>query len=173
MCTSLDLIQRSMSDYVIHSTAGIIGEVDSMLSRMHNTGCAGASEARVLDNMSTHRTRAISQKWSRCFAMTARRNATNSQMLPCARLAVTRARPAPRNVRRLPLNAELRPPVWQGESLGRVFLILTRKSRSRGAYRTNASPEKEPRLCLRLGHWCVLRPLPAHARSPSGEEVLE
>ena len=32
-CTSLDLIQRSMSDYVIHSTAGIIGEVDSMLSR--------------------------------------------------------------------------------------------------------------------------------------------
>src|SRR3984893_2724239 len=113
-CTSLDVIQRSMPDYVIHSTAGIIGEVDSMLSRMHNTGCAGASEARVLDNMSTHRTRAISQKWSRCFAMTARRNATNSPISPCARLAVTRARPAPRNVRRLPLNAELRPPVWQG-----------------------------------------------------------
>jgi DDE_Tnp_1-associated len=42
-CTSLDLIQRSMSDYVIHSTADIIGEVDSMLSRMHSTGCAGAS----------------------------------------------------------------------------------------------------------------------------------
>jgi hypothetical protein len=40
-----------MSDYVIHSTAGIIGEVDSMLSRMHNTGCAGVSEARVLDNI--------------------------------------------------------------------------------------------------------------------------
>jgi hypothetical protein len=33
-CTSLDLIHRSMSDYVIHSTAGIIGEVDSILSRM-------------------------------------------------------------------------------------------------------------------------------------------
>jgi hypothetical protein len=40
-----------MSDYVIHSTAGIIGEVDSMLSRMHSTGCAGASVARVLDNI--------------------------------------------------------------------------------------------------------------------------
>src|ERR1700731_1828750 len=50
-CTSLDLIQRSMSDYVIHSTAGIIGEVDSILSRMHSTGGAGASEARVLDNI--------------------------------------------------------------------------------------------------------------------------
>jgi hypothetical protein len=50
-CTSLNLIQRSMSDYVIHSTAGIIGEVDSMLSRMHSTGYAGASEARVLDNI--------------------------------------------------------------------------------------------------------------------------
>jgi hypothetical protein len=32
-CTSLDLIQRYMSDYVIHSTASMIGEVDSMLSR--------------------------------------------------------------------------------------------------------------------------------------------
>jgi hypothetical protein len=31
--------------------AGIIGEVDSMLSRMHSTSCAGASEARVLDNI--------------------------------------------------------------------------------------------------------------------------
>ena len=31
--------------------AGIIGEVDSMLSRMHSTGCAGASEARVRDNI--------------------------------------------------------------------------------------------------------------------------
>src|ERR1700731_428640 len=50
-CTSLDLIQRSMSDYVIHSTAGIIGEVDSIVSRMHSTGGAGASEARVLDNI--------------------------------------------------------------------------------------------------------------------------
>jgi hypothetical protein len=40
-----------MSDYVIHSTAGIIGEVDSMLSRMRSTGGAGASEARVLDNI--------------------------------------------------------------------------------------------------------------------------
>jgi hypothetical protein len=33
ICTSLGLIQRSMSDYVIHSTAGMIGKVDSMLSR--------------------------------------------------------------------------------------------------------------------------------------------
>jgi hypothetical protein len=40
-----------MSDYVIHSTVGIIGEADSILSRMHSTGCAGASEARVLDNI--------------------------------------------------------------------------------------------------------------------------
>jgi hypothetical protein len=40
-----------MSDWVIHSTAGIIGEVDSMLSRMHSTGFAGASAARVLDNI--------------------------------------------------------------------------------------------------------------------------
>ena len=38
MCTSLDLIQQSMSDYVIHSTAGIIGEVDSMLSRTRAKG---------------------------------------------------------------------------------------------------------------------------------------
>ncbi len=50
-CTSLDLIHRSMSDWAIHSTAGIIGEVDSMLSRMHSTGFAGASAARVLDNI--------------------------------------------------------------------------------------------------------------------------
>jgi hypothetical protein len=32
-----------MSDFAIHSTAGIIGEVDSMLSRMRSTGSAGAS----------------------------------------------------------------------------------------------------------------------------------
>ena len=49
--TSLDLIHRSMSDWVIHSTAGIIGEMDSMLSRMHSTSFAGASAARVLDNI--------------------------------------------------------------------------------------------------------------------------
>jgi hypothetical protein len=40
-----------MSDYVIHSTAGIIGEAVSMLSRMRSTGSAGASKARVLDNI--------------------------------------------------------------------------------------------------------------------------
>jgi hypothetical protein len=41
----MDLIRQSTS------TAEIIGEVDSMLSRMHSTGGAGASAARVLDNI--------------------------------------------------------------------------------------------------------------------------
>ena len=64
ICKNLDLIHRSMSDYAIHLTAEIIGEADSVLSRMRNTGCAGASHspspatgvlsdahlARVLDN---------------------------------------------------------------------------------------------------------------------------
>jgi hypothetical protein len=40
-----------MSDYVIHSTAGIIGEAGSILSRMRSTGFAGASAARVLDRI--------------------------------------------------------------------------------------------------------------------------
>jgi hypothetical protein len=31
--------------------AGIIGEAASILSRMHSTGCAGASGVRVLDNI--------------------------------------------------------------------------------------------------------------------------
>jgi hypothetical protein len=51
MCNSLDLTARTMSDFTIHPTADIIGEADSMLSRMRSTGCAGASEARVLDNI--------------------------------------------------------------------------------------------------------------------------
>ncbi len=39
-----------MSDFSIHLTADIIGGTDSLLSRMHSTGKAGASFARVLDN---------------------------------------------------------------------------------------------------------------------------
>ena len=40
-----------MSDFAIHRTASIIGEAGSILSRMQSTGCAGASEARVLDRI--------------------------------------------------------------------------------------------------------------------------
>jgi hypothetical protein len=40
-----------MSDCAIHRTASIIGETDSILSRMQSTGFAGASEARVLDRI--------------------------------------------------------------------------------------------------------------------------
>jgi hypothetical protein len=40
-----------MSDFTIHPTADMIGEADSMLSRMRSTGSAGASKARVLDNI--------------------------------------------------------------------------------------------------------------------------
>jgi hypothetical protein len=51
-----------MSDFALHFTADMIGEADSLLSRMRSTGCAGASHiardgrsagramARVLDN---------------------------------------------------------------------------------------------------------------------------
>jgi hypothetical protein len=40
-----------MSEFAIHPTASIIGEVESILSRMRSTGCAGASAARVLDRI--------------------------------------------------------------------------------------------------------------------------
>ena len=50
-CTSLDLIQRSMSDYVIHSTAGIIGEVDSMLSRTRASLAPTEPVLCILDNI--------------------------------------------------------------------------------------------------------------------------
>jgi hypothetical protein len=40
-----------LSDFAIHLTADMIGEAGSMLSRMRSTGSAGASEARVLDNI--------------------------------------------------------------------------------------------------------------------------
>ncbi len=33
-CRSLDLIHRAMSDFAIHRTADIIGEAESLLSRM-------------------------------------------------------------------------------------------------------------------------------------------
>jgi hypothetical protein len=52
-----------MSDYFIHSTAGIIGEGDSILSRMHSTGYAGASEARVLDNIDPLAKLAARDEW--------------------------------------------------------------------------------------------------------------
>jgi hypothetical protein len=42
-----------MSDFAIHLTADIIGDADSLLSRMRSTGCTGASEARVLDHSKT------------------------------------------------------------------------------------------------------------------------
>ena len=46
--TSLDLIQRSMSDYVIHSTVGTIGEADSMLSRCTAPALPARAIARCL-----------------------------------------------------------------------------------------------------------------------------
>jgi hypothetical protein len=39
------------SHTAIHLTAGIIGEAESILSRMRSTGFAGASFARVLDRL--------------------------------------------------------------------------------------------------------------------------
>ena len=50
----LDLRFQALPDEITtcHSSlGGEFGEVDSMLSRMHSTGSAGASEARVLDNI--------------------------------------------------------------------------------------------------------------------------
>ena len=49
--TSLDLIQRSMSDYVIHSTSVIIGEVDSILSRTRALLAPAEPVPRILDNI--------------------------------------------------------------------------------------------------------------------------
>ncbi len=40
-----------MSDFAIHLTESIIGEAESILSRMRSTGFAGASAARVLDRI--------------------------------------------------------------------------------------------------------------------------
>lgn len=51
MFTSLDLIQRSMSDYVIHSTAGMIGEADSMLSRTRASLAPAQPVLCILDNI--------------------------------------------------------------------------------------------------------------------------
>jgi hypothetical protein len=51
ICTSLGLIQRSMSDYVIHSTAGMIGEVDSMLSRTRASLAPAEPVLRILANI--------------------------------------------------------------------------------------------------------------------------
>jgi hypothetical protein len=47
---SLELALRPISGFPIHLTADIIGEADSLLSRMLSTGCTGASKARVLDS---------------------------------------------------------------------------------------------------------------------------
>jgi hypothetical protein len=40
-----------MPDTAIHLSATIIGEADSILSRMRSTSFAGASKARVLDRL--------------------------------------------------------------------------------------------------------------------------
>jgi hypothetical protein len=45
------LIHRSLSEFAIYLTADIIGEAESILSRMRSTGSAGASAARVLDSI--------------------------------------------------------------------------------------------------------------------------
>ena len=37
--------------FTLDLTLGNLGERANAASRMHNTGCAGASEARVLDNI--------------------------------------------------------------------------------------------------------------------------
>jgi hypothetical protein len=50
-CTNLDLIQLTMSDYVIHSTAGRIGEVDSMLSRTRASLAPAQPVLYILDNI--------------------------------------------------------------------------------------------------------------------------
>jgi hypothetical protein len=49
--SELLLTDRPMPDSAIHLSATIIGEADSILSRMRSTGYAGASEARVLDRV--------------------------------------------------------------------------------------------------------------------------
>jgi hypothetical protein len=51
ICPSLDLIQRSMSDYVIHSTAGMIDEADSMLSRTRASLAPAQPVLCILDNI--------------------------------------------------------------------------------------------------------------------------
>jgi len=50
-CKSLNLIHRSLSDYVIHSTAGLIGEVDSMLARTRASLAPAPPVLRILDNI--------------------------------------------------------------------------------------------------------------------------
>jgi transposase IS116/IS110/IS902 family protein len=51
ICTSLDLIQRSMSDYVIHSTAGMIGEGIDVVkdASFARAGAAGAVHPDNID----------------------------------------------------------------------------------------------------------------------------
>ena len=50
-CTSLDLIQRSMSDYVIHSTAGMIARRTPMLSRTRASLAPAQPVLCILDNI--------------------------------------------------------------------------------------------------------------------------
>jgi hypothetical protein len=57
--SELSLTDRRMPDSAVHLSATIIGEADSILSRMRSTGCAGASEARVLDRIDPLATLAI------------------------------------------------------------------------------------------------------------------
>jgi hypothetical protein len=48
-----------MPDSAIHLSATIIGEAESILSRIRSTSCAGASEARVLDRLDPLATLAV------------------------------------------------------------------------------------------------------------------
>jgi hypothetical protein len=43
------LIQRALSDYVIHSTAGIIGEADPFLSKTALWAAAGGGREAIFD----------------------------------------------------------------------------------------------------------------------------
>lgn len=44
-------LDRPRSEPAIQLMAGMIGEADSILSRTHSAGFAGASEARILDRI--------------------------------------------------------------------------------------------------------------------------
>jgi len=56
MCKSLDLTYRTTSDFAVRLTVDMIGEADSLLSRMGSTGCAGASYNPLLARRASSRT---------------------------------------------------------------------------------------------------------------------
>src|ERR1700730_2751590 len=51
ICNGLDLIHRSMSDFALHPTGGIIGEADSILSRTRAALAPAKPVLRILDRV--------------------------------------------------------------------------------------------------------------------------